>query len=703
MKTSRQKDQPRVTQAKAAVAVPISSVSRGIWRRRGLLILALWAFALLAYSNSFRTGLALDNGSVILQDSRIRAATSENLHLIATQEYWYYRMTTGLYRPLTTFSYLVNYAILGNGTHPAGYHWVNFALHAVNIALVYLLGLLLFQEARLKEHLALALAAVWAVHPVLTESVTNIVGRADLLAAFGVLAGLLCHVHGGAASGRRKLAWLAALALAATIGLFSKESAVVVLAAMVLYDLAFHQTWRARVAGYLALAAPFLVFFYVRDRVLAQLPSAVIPFGDNPLVGAGFWTARLTAIKVIGKYLWLLLWPSHLSCDYSYNQIPLFTWGDWKTLAAVAVCAALAAVAIVCYRRSRPVFFFIAFFFAALAPTSNLVILIGTIMAERFLYLPSIGFAGCLVVAVYAVCRRLPGVAPAVLALVSVAFAARTFARNFDWFDDLTLWTSAAQGGLASYKTHTSLAADWMAVKGAGLERAVGEADQSLAILDPLPDERNMSAVYTNAGLCYRTKGDTLPAPERSYWYQKSLDTLLRAKRIDAVHDQEIRRENASHGKVIARSGWIPLYLELGRTYLRLSQPRQALEALTFGRTLRPDPEFSEEMSAAWGALGDPQQAAITLFEGLALDPTHRQFASELADLYRRTEPASCAVRTTGGPLSLNLECPLVHGQLCTAFRNVALLYHQKGQDPLASRTVRSAMGELGCPVELFR
>jgi len=163
---------------------------------------------------------------------------------------------------------------------------------------------------------------------------------------------------------------------------------VVVLAAMLIYDLAFHQTWRARASGYLALAAPFLIFFYVRDRVLANLPSALVPFGDNPLAGAGFWTARLTAIKVIGKYLWLLLWPSRLSCDYSYNQIPLATWGDWKTLAAVAACAALVAAAVACYRRSKPVFFFIVFFFAALAPTSNLLLLIGTIMAERFCTCP---------------------------------------------------------------------------------------------------------------------------------------------------------------------------------------------------------------------------------------------------------------------------------------------------------------------------
>ena len=158
--------------------------------RHALAILGLWAFALLAYSNSFRAGLSLDNAWVIQEDSRIQAATSENARLILTQDYSYKNSSSGLYRPLTTFSYLVNYTILGGGAHPAGYHWVNFALHAVNILLVYWLGLLLFREMGP----AWALAAVWALHPILTESVTNIVGRADLLAGFGVLAGLLCHV-----------------------------------------------------------------------------------------------------------------------------------------------------------------------------------------------------------------------------------------------------------------------------------------------------------------------------------------------------------------------------------------------------------------------------------------------------------------------------------------------------------------------------
>ena len=82
-------------------------------------MLALWGIALLAYSNSFRNGLPFDS-AIVLSDSRITAANSHNLDLIFNQEYWYNRMTTGLYRPVTTLTYLFNYAILGEGMSSAG-------------------------------------------------------------------------------------------------------------------------------------------------------------------------------------------------------------------------------------------------------------------------------------------------------------------------------------------------------------------------------------------------------------------------------------------------------------------------------------------------------------------------------------------------------------------------------------------------------
>jgi tetratricopeptide (TPR) repeat protein len=687
MKSSWQK--PKLKEA--PVPASPAAAAAPAWRGHAIIVLALWGIALLAYSNSFRNGLPFDS-DIVLRDSRITAVNSQNLDLIFHQEYWYNRMTTGLYRPLTTLTFLFNYAILGEGMNAAGYHWVNFALHALNIALAYLLALTLLGD----RMLAAAAAALWSVHPVLTESVTNMVGRSDLLAGFGVLAGLLCHIYAGRSSTRRA-GWLAALSVAAAIGLFSKESAIVLLAAMALYDMAF-PGWRSRAAGYAAAGISVALFFAVRQSVLSKLPSGEIPFADNPLTAADFWTSRFTAVKVIGKYLALLVWPAHLSCDYSYNQIPLSTWSDWPTWAAVAACLALAAAGVFCYRRRPLLTFLIGLFFAALAPTANIAILIGTIMAERFLYLPALAFA----IAVVLLVRRLPGRSAAVtVVLICVAYSSATFARNFDWHDEVSLWRSAAAAAPASFKVHNSLAAVLLA-NPAELDRAVAEADRSLAILDPLPDGRNTPAAYANAAAAYRTKGDSA-GPDARRWYEKALAALLRGQRIDRYYGEVLRRQNQAQGRKVAITGWAPLYLELGRIYNRLGDGAKAVEALEFGRRLRPDAAYFEELSSAWRKLGDPQKAAISLMEGLGIDPNNVRFAAELVDLYRETQPQSCAIQGTGGAVSLNLGCPLVHDHLCTATRNVAVLLRQRGQGADANAAVRSAIADLGCPASLFQ
>jgi tetratricopeptide (TPR) repeat protein len=453
-------------------------------------MLALWALVLAAYSNSFQTGLVFDSAMAITRDARIQAVTPRNLGLILTEEYWHGSTTSGLYRPLTTFSYLLNYAVFGNGTQPAGYHWVNFALHGVNVSLVYLLGILVFEAAAPAP--ALALAALWGLHPLLTESVTNVVGRADLLAAFGVLAGLLCYMKSISASGWRKLLWVAAMMGAQAVGIFSKENAVVLPGIMLLYDLTWSQrtVWRQRALAYAALVPPLAAFFWLR----ARFPMHILArFGDNPLMSAGFWTARITAIKVVGKYLALFVWPARLSADYSYNAVPLFGWqpADWedaKALIALAVCLGAALLAVRWYRTQKPLFFFLAFFFVALAPTSNLVVLIGSIMAERFLYLPSIGLAGCVVAAIYALGRQVsrPWLLPMraawiALGLLCLAFAARTYARNFDWVDDLSLWTSGVDVCPESSKTHNNLGGALAKLPGR-LPDAIVEYEVSLRI-----------------------------------------------------------------------------------------------------------------------------------------------------------------------------------------------------------------------------
>jgi tetratricopeptide (TPR) repeat protein len=207
------------------------------------------------------------------------------------------------------------------------------------------------------------------------------------------------------------------------------------------------------------------------------------------------------------------------------------------------------------------------------------------------------------------------------------------------------------------------------------MDRAVGEVDRSLAILDGLPDDRNVPQAYAVAGFIYLMQGSGA---------QKALDVLLRGERIDRTIARELRRENQLRGIATSPSGWYPLYLALGDAYLRLSHPRQAMEAFEYGRTLRPVPEFFEDMSAAWRAIGDPQRAAITLIEGLLVDKGNRKLAAELVELYRETDPGSCAP-------SLDPACPLVHDQVCTAIRNVKQLYMRMGQAPMA-------LSEAGCP-----
>ena len=224
--------------------------------------------------------------------------------------------------------------------------------------------------------------------------------------------------------------------------------------------------------------------------------------------------------------------------------------------------------------------------------------------------------------------------------------AVRTYARNIDWLDDLSLWTSAAKVCPASYKTHLHLATALIGPKGEGMDRAIGEVDRSLAILDGLPDDRNVPQAYAVAGFMLPHAGRHAAAPRERQWYRKALDVLLRGERVDRATAQELRRENQLRGIATSPSGWYPLYLALGDAYLRLSDPRQAMEAFEYGRTLRPAPEFFEDMSAAWRAMGDPQQAAIALIEGLLVDKSNGKLAAELVELYRQTDPGSCASAT---------------------------------------------------------
>jgi hypothetical protein len=374
--------------ARAVVATP--KPTEGVeWRLRVVLAILI----LVAWSNSFGLGFAAD-GKVVTAANRIEAATVENIRLILVKDYWWPVPAGHLYRPVTTLSYLLNYSVLGSGGNPVGYHVLNVLLHVCNTWLVLELAFLLLR----KREQALCAAALWAVHPIATESVTNVAGRADLLVTTAKLGGILLYAHARSATGRGR--WLAAagLSVIACVGVFSKENGAVLLGLVLLWDFTFGfggtKDIVRRLPLYVAVAGSLVLMTFVRWRVFRTEPWPARAFADNPLIGAGFWVARVTAVKVLGMQLELLVFPLRLSSDRSYNEIPISSASDPWAWVSLALVISIFTMAVLRYlKNDRIMFWCVGFSALTLLPTSNLVVVIGATMADRFLYLSSVGFA----------------------------------------------------------------------------------------------------------------------------------------------------------------------------------------------------------------------------------------------------------------------------------------------------------------------
>jgi tetratricopeptide (TPR) repeat protein len=662
-------------------------------KRRLLVSIGLCAATLLAFANSFGAGFVLDNKALILEDPRLRDATPQNLDLILQHTYWWPHGEAGLYRPVTTLSYLFNYAVLGDGDRPAGYHWLNLILHAGNVLLVYLLA------SRLMRGFwppAFA-AALWAVHPTLTESVTNIVGRADLLSAAALVGGFLLYLRSTEAAGWRRVAWLAGLMAATAIAVFAKESGVVLPGVMALYELAFRRqrkTARGFLPGCLATLPPLAFMLYQRAQVLAAEPPAVFPFLDNPIVGADFWTGRVTAIGVMARYLWLVIWPAKLSTDYSYSQIPRASgsvqdWLSWMAILGVVL------IVLLLYRRNRTAFFFAGFAFVTFLPASNLLFPIGTIMAERFLYLPSAGLLACLVLAVYAACGRigLQRAAPVVLCLAAMAFTVRTWARNADWRDDVTLARAAVQTCPRSFKAHKILAAALLASH-SEIDAVVAQASQSVALLDGLPDGLNDAPTYRLAGVALLLKDDRQAD-------EKAVPLLLRCARIvETGHQQDLETQRA-RGIAAPASAPNPdddVYRLLSLAYLRLGQTQPALAQGAAARTREPmNPEAYRQLSLALRANGQPDEAAVVLIEGTLLT-SDQSLRQDLLTLYREgLDSKGCATMPGPNGPAINPSCESVRRHICRAAAEAIDLSLKMGRPDIAASLRHGAPAQVGC------
>jgi protein O-mannosyl-transferase len=672
-------------------------------RNRLAIAAALCLLTLLAYSDSFTTGFTLDSAFIILRDPRVLKVAAANLQQILNQDYWWPNFHSGLYRPLTTATFLFNYAGLGNGAHAASYHAVNILFHLINVWLLFLLASRFFGRA----WPAFFAAALWAVHPVATEAVTNLVGRSDELAAMAILGGLLLYQRSAPLRGRRMALAAAALFVIAVLGGLAKELAATSIAVMLLWDLvrgtgSWRDWLRLRWPFYLALVLALCVFFAARWRVLGAEPPAEIPYVDNPLAYAGFWTAKLTALKVIGLDLWLMAFPVHLSCDRSYNQIPLSGWTDPAAWAAILLAGGLLAAAIL-RRRQDPMMFWCAGFCAiALLPTSNLLVAIGSVMAERFLYLPSAAFA--LAITALAFRSKWQRYAPVALGVLIALYAVRTYLRNADWKDDLTLASHDVAVVPQSFKMHGMLARALFEQSRSNIDTSIHEAEIAWDIVRRLPRQRVFTQTPTDLGIYYREKGDQSGGPASANgraWYLKALAVLIEARTDSLAYGDAYDELQQAEDKPLAVRLERPvLYLTLGLVYHGLGQYEQARDAYIYGRKLSPtDLNFYSSLAANYLTGGNLQWAALTMEEKMILDGAQPATLAILRDLFKKLPGGGCALTEDHGAYKLNVGCQAAN--MCLTWLDFAQTYFQGRKRTEAAAVKRTAL-ERGCPANLF-
>ena len=369
------------------------------------------------------------------------------------------------YRPLTIVSLALDYRL--SGLDPRFYHLTNILLHASNVMLIVALGRRLLRD----DAVVITAAALFAVHALHTEAVAPVFGRADLLATCFVLLAWYLALARQPATVARSLA----IAAAFLAGVLAKESAIAFAPLILCCDVLLRSDpgrslksrirdtllGGIRVYGMLALAV--LVYSVWRYSVTGGIAYAenTIRYIENPLIEAGVVTRVATALWVLIEYLALFAWPVALSADYSFDQIPLVDAVSDTRLLGIAV-ALVAVIAIARRRSSRHVGIWLLLFALLIAPVSNVFFTVGTIMAERLMYMPSVPLCFLVGAVVARWARAEPAwrarTAVSVFAAMLVGNVALTVRHNDRWQSEERLFAATVGSAPRSAKAHFNYA-----------------------------------------------------------------------------------------------------------------------------------------------------------------------------------------------------------------------------------------------------
>ena len=436
------------------------------------------AAGLLAYHNSFSGPFIFDDIGSIPENPTIR-------HLWPIGQALSPPHRAGVEgRPIVNLSFAINYAL--GGTRLWGYHALNLAIHI--LAGLTLLGVVrrTLLQPGLRERfgavaneLALAVAVLWTVHPLQTESVTYIIQRTESLMGLFYLLTLYCFIR--SVESPRPRVWYGLCLTACALGMASKEVMVAAPLIVLLYDgvfvaSSFRELWRRRAALYVGLAATWLILAVL----VATTPHPMTKFGFEGLTP---WDYLKTEAGVIVYYLRLCFWPHPLVIDYS--DWPIARSLKDGLVPGIVVAGLLGATAWAFRHRPRMAFLG-AWFFLILAPTSSFLPSFGEVAAERRMYLPLAAVVTMVVIEIHAWAGRRS--LPVFLGL-AVGLGFLTVQRNQDYRGSIAIWADTVAKRPRNPLTQYSLG---LALAQAGrIPEAIAQYEQALRLKPDYAEAHN--------------------------------------------------------------------------------------------------------------------------------------------------------------------------------------------------------------------
>jgi len=454
--------------------------------RRVRLALVLVGLAGLVYLPTLRYGFAWDDQMLIAENPNLLAP---NPVALFKETFWPDHSGEGYYRPLVMASFWVERHAWG--LNPFGFHLTSVVLNCLAGALAALLLAVLFRRTRDGAPSdgfwpALLGGLAFVLHPTHVESVAFICGRTDLMLAVFLLAAFLLLVR---FRDRPRAASGFAVVAAFGLGLLCKETAILfpVLALVYLLPFARRRGTRVLLGTMLVVAVLYLV---TRSMVIA---------GAKSTWGSETAAQRLMlAVNAFGRYVFLSVVPFFHRLLFA--DTAGFAAAGWPTV--VGVAAAVAAVWLGVKYHRTPLGLGSAWFVLFVAPGSNVFSIGGTYLAERLLYLPTLGVIMVAAAGALAPARRRalgPAVAAAVV-VYSLAMGVNTLRRTPIWKDNARLYAVMADEAPESPQAHYNLGT---VLDKAGNDRgAIAEYRKAIALASTFPEAHN------NLGTVLQRVGD---------------------------------------------------------------------------------------------------------------------------------------------------------------------------------------------------